>query len=313
VILEEGHQQFASPSEALAHIRAEKPADSTPTEKDPARMEKGADFLAHYGVKGMRWGVRKEDATKGRQKGKGEVGVIDPVSAVYIALFLAFTAKTARDLVRLSRDSGARFQKQNANVPWKKKASLAEKAPPMDVDAIFNQVVKPTNPNYPKSGTKMNCRRCTFAYEMRRRGMDVKATPSHFAVGQDDQGVKTATMSKDKKFESIWGEKQIATPNLIAQSTPAERSKMIFDEIGKNPDGARGELGVGWQFGGGHSMAWERIRGESVIFDTQTREMYRKPEDFHKFAQILHDGAITRTDNKKLDEAYLRRWAVNHD
>lgn len=275
-------------------------------------IARGADFLEHFGVKGMRWGIRKAEDLAAERAGKGNVGFIDPVSAAYIAVFLGLAVKSVRDLRRLSKDSGEHFQKQNKDVPWKKKADLAKPAPPMDVDKIFESVVKPTNPRYPKSGSKMNCRRCTFAYEMRRRGLDVHATPSFYATGQDDQGVKKATMQKDQKFESIWGQKQVATPEVIRKATPEQRSTLIFNEIGKNPNGARGELGVGWSFMGGHSMAWEVVNNKPVVFDTQTREVYKGPNDFKKFAGIIDAAAITRTDNRKLDEDFLRRWAVNH-
>jgi hypothetical protein len=267
----------------------------------------GADFIKHYGVKGMRWGIRNED----KSSGQGKVGM-DPVSAAYIAVFLAMTVQSGVSMWRMARDGGERFQKKNKDVPWKEKKELAKPAPPATVDSLFNDVVKPVNPTYPKGGSKMNCRRATFAYEMRRRGLDVHATPSYYAKGQDDNGLKTATMQKGQKFDSIWGQSQVATPTAIQTATPEKRSEMIFDAIGKQPNGARGELGVQWSFMGGHSMAWEVVNGKPVVFDTQVKETYKSPADFKKFSGIINDAAITRLDNKKLDEDYLRRWAVNH-
>lgn len=288
-------QPFASPGEVLEHKRALGEAAV-------------AKVLEHYGVKGMRWGVRKKETGD-----QGKVGM-DPVTAVYIGLFLALTAKTANDLRKQVKDrrSDQRFAKQNANVAWKKKPELSEKAPPLDVDSIFNSVVKPTNPNYPQRGSKMNCRRCTFAYEMRRRGYDVHATPSHMARQQDDAGLRKMTLTDRSKFQSPWGREQIATPRAFDYATPERRSQMIFNHLGKQPDGARGELGVAWLFGGGHSMAWEVVRGKPVIFDTQTREKYTSPKTFNKFAEFVHDAAVTRTDNIKLNDQLLREWAVNH-
>lgn len=268
------------------------------------------EALAHYGVKGMRWGVRNERES-GTQSQSSKVGV-DPVTAaigaVYVGIFLASTYVTIRDLRRAKNDSGEDIQKKNADVAWKKKPELSKK---MDIDGLYDNVVKQVNPDFPKSGTKMNCRRATFTYEMRRRGYDVTATRSHFATGQDLQGLQSSMTGPKKHYESIWGEKRVAPPNTFAKETPARRSELIFDSLGKYPNGARGELAVGWKFGGGHSMAFEIVNGKPVIFDTQNATTYRDPQSFSKFATITHDAGHTRTDNVTLDEHYLRRWMVN--
>lgn len=43
---------------------------------DESSFDLGEEFLAHYGVKGMRWGVRKEEELVGRESGNGQ----DPTS-----------------------------------------------------------------------------------------------------------------------------------------------------------------------------------------------------------------------------------------
>lgn len=294
-------QPFASPSDALKSFEAR-----------DRRIEQGKEFLEHYGVKGMKWGVRKEQDTNPRD---GQTGV-DPISAAigafYIGVFLLAAYATVRDIRAQVKDSGKHIQKQNANVAWKKKPELAQKAPPMNVDKLFTSVVKPVNPNYPKPGTKMNCRRATFAYEMRRRGYDVQATPSHFATGQDAHGLHRATMTTAMKRESIWGHREVAPMHTFIRETPQRRSELIFDSLNQYPNGARGELGVGWKFGGGHSMAFEKVNGKIVIFDTQSSKIYRDPASFSEFANVTHAAAHTRTDNIKLDEQFLRRWMVNN-
>lgn len=283
MILGESQQQFASPGEALAH----------------------------HGVKGMKWGVRKEEPTGGKD---GKVGV-DPITAAigafYIGIFLAGTIATIRDIRARAKDSGKHYQKQNANVAWRKKPELAKKAPPMTVDSLQNYVVKPVNPNYPKPGTKMNCRRATMTYEMRRRGYDVTATPSHYATGQHLQGFRTATMTQKKRYESIWGEKEVKGDKPFYKESPDRRSQLIFDSLKQYPNGARGELGVGWSFGGGHSMAFEIVNNKPVIFDTQSATIFREPASFSKFAATTHSAATTRTDNIQLNDQFLRRWMVN--
>lgn len=216
---------------------------------------------------------------------------------IYSAIVLAVAAKKAQD-------SGKFNQIKTKNVAWKKDASLTHK---MSVDDLQKKVIKPINSDYGAKGTKMNCRRCTFAYEMRRRGYDVKATKSSFATGQDTLGLHLATSKHFKRQESVWGNKQIH----FNDQSPSGRSEAIFKSLSKHPEGARGELGMAWQMGGGHSVAWEIVQGKPVIFDTQSSITYRSPKEFTKFASVIHDAAYTRLDNAPLNDAFMRKWAQN--
>lgn len=53
----------------------------------------------------------------------------------------------------------------------------------------MRDVIRGVNPKYGQPGSKMNCRRCTFTYEMRRRGYDVEATRSTKGIGQTGLGL----------------------------------------------------------------------------------------------------------------------------
>lgn len=272
-------------------------------------QDEGDDVIQHYGVRGMKWGVRNDPESGSG----GKTGVIDPVSAAYIAIFLALTVKAGIGIVRRAKDSGKKYEKQNANVAWKKKPELSKKAPPADVESIHRSVVKQVNPDFPKPGTKMNCRRCTVAYEMRRRGYDVKATPSHFATGQDSRGMQTATSTLGKKKpESPWGDKAIGGPTFHRLNRE-QKAQTIFDSLGKDGDGARGEISVGFGLMGGHSMAYEVIRGKPVIFDAQSGKRYENPTAWANdpMSEYTFHAAHTRLDNATLNDQFIRRWAVN--
>lgn len=290
-------QSFASPEEAVAFFAAERAR---------AKPESPEDFvLEHYGVKGMKWGVRKEAEGAGANEKVGDPVTI-ATGVVYAAVLFAPLLLPAKDIVQdVIRD--ARSEKKNA--AWKKKPELGKPAPPMDIDGIQKSVVKQVNPNFGRAGTKMNCRRCTMAYEMRRRGYDVKATKTNTANQQEANGLKRLTPNKN--HESVWGEKQISTTSALTFASPEKRSADIFAALAKHPDGARGEVTVGWHMGGGHSMAWEMIRGKPIIFDAQTGDVFRSPAAFTKHAHMVADAAYTRTDTLKMDEAFLRRWVSN--
>jgi hypothetical protein len=70
----------------------------------------------------------------------------------------------------------------------------------MSADELLTHVVKPVNPGYSTPGGKMNCRRATYAYELRRRGFDVHATTSAGGWGQSESGVINAVTPGSRNF-----------------------------------------------------------------------------------------------------------------
>ncbi len=74
----------------------------------------------------------------------------------------------------------------------------------MSASELLSRVARPVNPGYGKPGGQMNCRRSTFAYELRRRGYDVHATTSAVGWGQSESGVINAlTPGSDNFYRSM--------------------------------------------------------------------------------------------------------------
>lgn len=369
------------------------------------------DFLAHYGVKGMRWGVRKKEETGGRDrpgildengnprntlvapgamKREAKAKKIEEQAAVFqkraaefratanaaprastksayesvakenerladlkledakkiregkmtdaqkkaligaavvgtaLLAYGAYNMKQSGEFHRLSK-KGKAFMNGDKNLTFKRKESLANQD--FSHDDIMKKVIPGINKDYGKWGTNMNCRRCTFAYELRRRGFDVEATKTSNASGQNAIGLMNA-LTPDKKFkrtgtssaiiEFTKGGKEIKefTANMefpvggkvkIAGNT----AKDILGRLGQEPDGSRGEFGVTWRSampgipGGGHSMAYEIIKGKVHIFDGQTGESYSSG---HEIFDRIQDAGFTRLDNVDLNMDYLARW-----
>ncbi len=364
------------------------------------------NYLAHYGIKGMQWGVRKADDSSGGGSSKKEkppkkineakakrFDTRAQVAQTQINLIQAHPSKIR--YVQNQRNARVRElefyrdqQKKNAkdvrdghltdgekklikgaaittallaaygtykyvdsgaahrtNIKGKE---LLSKSPhswskndalkgDLNLSDIMGKVVPGVNPEYGSMGTKMNCRRCTFAYEMRRRGYDVKATKSVGATGQTTAGLINA-MDPNSKLKTGrwgiaaqmvremqndggalteltksggWGKTRIGGDLDFRVSESKVKADRIFGALSKEPNGARGELGVGWTFGGGHSMAWEIVQGKPVIFDTQTGKTYKDSSDFKKFAEAITDAGYTRLDNLDLNSDFLLRWLDN--
>jgi hypothetical protein len=347
------------------------------------------DYLAHYGVKGMRWGHRKSEEAIAKQQGKREaraqkfegkaaalatrmealqMGNMSPgriarlqelqkehdialadaeakrqgklsstqkkviVGASIVAALAAtyviqdqIQSGDARRLIEKGREhfTGEKFE-------FKRDPKLSDLR---HEDEIHEKVVKQVNPDYGGIGTKMNCRRATFTYEMRRRGYDVQATKTTNGNGQTAMGLhkattkgetdlrtgKIRTMSKFAKetFAADGTDKPLSNliSNLDAGSKeriPAgSNPKSIFDKLSQQPDGSRGELGVMWQMGGGHSVAYEVFNGKAVIFDAQSGKKLETPEDFTKALGKVKSAGFTRLDNVELNEEYLMKWMKN--
>lgn len=360
-------------------------------------MDRSQYELYHYGIKGMKWGVRRFQDEKGRLTNRGKERYSEnriknrdakrkqkaqkyynkanekqkQIDALYKERNNAGRIKKSKinkDIKRLekkkaqdlkdaeAKEQGKLTRKQkyalvgasvvaayatfkfvdsghatqmiakgkaalgHTDLGFKKNAALSRKG--MDSDEIMSSVVKRINPNYGAPGTKNNCRRCTFAYEMSRRGYDVKATRTIKGSGQSAVGLNNATSTKYKGFTGYFkrayvdadylqsvvetkgtGSKNIANKNGF--------SKSIFESLSNNPDGARGELGVVWKCGGGHSMAWEIVKGKPVIFDCQTGKKYESVKDFSAMGDLISHAGYTRLDNIELDTNFLLRWLRN--
>lgn len=343
-------------------------------------------YLEHFGVKGMRWGVRKERAAGNRRRASEaqaeidrlrsrsgivpfkqarlqreaeirdeqnakaqakEQGKLTPTqkklaiggaaAAAIIATYATYKIADSGEFSRLAKQgkaalSGEEFQ-------WAKDASLS--APDMDLSDIRRKVVAPINPNYGEFGTKMNCRRATLAYEMRRRGNDVAATKSVAGTGQTIGGLAraiepnagdvptttygilsrnvTETFKKERnpdaltptidllsRYEGI-GKKAVD----LGDASDFAQGTRIFDALASNPDGSRGELGVTWTNGAGHSMAWEIIKGKPVIIDAQSGKVFENPRDLAEISGMIATAATTRLDDVPMNDDFLGRWLKN--
>lgn len=305
----------------------------------------GQSFLEHYGVKGMKWGVRK-DRKKSQKSGlkkasettelvanvlKTPLAPFIPRMSVInkaimigmnvansvptkVALQAAFTSPVAiAGYAVTAADSGAyrvpySAIKNAARGGWNKKKEYS--SPKLSESAIKKKVVPGINKNFPGLGTTNNCMRCTYAYEMRRRGFDVAATRTMLASGQHrlaSNVMSKALHVKNKIKPDPATRPKTGIRSKIELRTP--NSKDIFRELSKQPNRSRGDLQMRWgPLMGGHSVAYEIINGKPVIFDTQSGKTYTTPASLNTLTGRAASFSFNRLDNKDLNDFALTAW-----
>lgn len=370
----------------------------------PQEFETPQAALAHYGVKGMRWGVRKEDdaasdsrSAKKQEKRTNKVANLTAraakaeVRTAELNKQLGELPKgistvlkrndlnkqlNANESYRKSLEKTAKAVEEGRLTPTQKRLIIGGGLAAVAVlgvygstkmesgefnslklrgsaalrrkDSIFDKksefanaktpddllaVMKGLNPGYDTPGGQMNCRRCSFTYELRRRGYDVVATTSAMGWGQSETGLLNALSPKSKNISRPDSLSQnVASGRGIRSTAKGDNRKSIGDRFTVNdakdrlsfidafkdqPDGARGESV--FNFGAfGHSLSYEKMGGKVYIFDTQKGKRYdtTNETEYNSFLakwgmDRVKNVEITRLDNLDLDEKFLSRWATN--
>ena len=291
-----------------------------------------AEYLQHYGILGMRWGIRRFQDKTGRLTAAGkkrydddpsngapektssktskEVGdsfiekklgiklsdrqktAIKVGAGIAAAALVAYggyrlynsdVGKPIRDYVnglfKQSDDMAYRVAEKEDRTVFQTTGKLTEHAkqdlstreydsklrffkkareytPDEDLKAINEGMFQMTK------GGSNNCGLCTTAYELRRRGYDVRA---NFA----EQGRSVKTLSEFFKNADIQDDA------ALANQTKSEWIAAIERRLLRQGDGARGNFGGQYAMGGGHSIIYEVSKGKVIFRDGQTGETYK--------------------------------------
>lgn len=178
-----------------------------------------------------------------------------------------------------------------------------------------------------------NCAYCTAAYELRRRGFDVKAAEaivgvdliSHpdlmFKGAKANLLVDNTDYKKDKEGNFILdknGEKQLTLSARIFEKGGITKQQFndIEKELVKQGEGARGNIFgmfVGSAFAG-HSIAYEIVNGKLCIIDAQIGSVHDGSsimksayQDLQNFREVYY----TRTDNLEINDKLISNFVTD--
>ena len=271
-------------------------------------------YLQHYGVLGMKWGVRRyqnKDGTltaAGRKHyslNKQKYG-IEPAAAIVLGLLSVVTvaeisreALVAKDFVDtiIAENKGKKIDKliaENNVIDEKTGIKLKQKEMTKDEDMkIINPLYKTKIP-----GARENCVICSVCYDLRQRGYDVTANLRHQGYGlTDDQILKIYPGSK---IEWLAGPKIFDPTNKHTNLSKQEVKDVTNKIIKQQGEGARGQVLIRFVKNGrvgGHSMAYDIENNKLVIRDCQSCKKYSPEQILTKAITV----EILRTDNLEPD------------
>lgn len=143
--------------------------------------------------------------------------------------------------------------------------------------------MKACNEDFPAPGTTQNCTFCTAAFDMRRRGYDVRAQ-------------KTPDAQPITKALALYKNPDVYRGNL----------KTYKEFVSDAPDNSWGHLFVRQKYAPiGHDVAWHKENGTTKIYDCQSGKSYT----IDKFMDLfdLSNVEWLRTDNLEINEKEITR------
>ena len=251
-----------------------------------------SDYLMHYGVKGMKWGVRRYQDKNGRLTAEGKEhygkgssasdtkeGIIIPVGLmVYAGMAVIGGAAVAIDSAVEAGKAKARnkrlYKDDNPN-------------------KITPENLKKVNPKWGDSQYSNNCTKCAATTELVARGI------SDYQAGKSNGGYNSKQYVKWFKGAKI---KEVTSTETA-----------LRDHFDKLKSGNSGVLGLTYEGGfSGHAIHWTKLPNGDVRFeDGQIGKSYNLKEfmDTYKPASSIPCRVI-RLDNCEPDYKKMREDEV---
>lgn len=299
------------------------------------------DYLAHHGILGQKWGVRRfqnEDGTL-TPEGRERYGADERRSVGEKRYYIKGT---------IPKDNTAGMVQKKKGLTEKQKKALKTgaivtgsilaayggyqlyrviKNSEKDLDPEFKfpllkhaetteECLKTINPGLANingrptaivRGSACNCMNCTTAYELRKRGYDVRAKVSNDGYLADEYFSKL--YKNYEKVNNVYSIKYNRDKINIEKTYSS-----LVETLKKEGPGARGNILVAWDPSimiGSHSMIWENQDGVIRFMDGQTGSEYKNfSEEILKNASIIMPIQYLRTDNLDIDAEMIHKFVT---
>lgn len=240
--------------------------------------------LYHYGVLGMRWGVRKDRQTKTRMKKDS----VKTFQTEFVDTKVTVAGTDTHDAYRKQLDSLKLSERTNFYMPKGVASKRLQNLPLIENrSSEKSEQLKVNDPTSSKKRTT-NCFQCTIAYEMRKRGYDVQANTNFGGHNFEYFHAFDILDSFTVKSKTISGGS--------SEKTAKECYDRVAEQCLAYGNGARGVVTMRFPLGGGHVMNWIVEDGEFKLVDAQNTGK----DEYETFSNSTFDIEVVRLDNAKL-------------
>ena len=268
-----------------------------------------SDSLEHYGVKGMKWGVHRTKEEIGGEENTN----INSLEGYLLSLGIALAYAGVRTIAANVGNKKIMEQANSEEIKITKLSQARKIQPP---EHYLKSVTSVNNTRSINTNYKNNCPNTTLAYELRRRGYDVKAKPAPSGMTAEEIRKNYNIKKSDVNLTYI--------DALFQNKVTNTKLDSYFNSL---PNNSRGAVIVEWsKVRSGHIFNYEKIDGKTLFIDAQSGKhgefkglSYAKTLAQHtanrvpgvninnpsNYLNYAHSVEIFRTDNATINESQL--------